>query len=66
MQGKWNDKTIPPWASDYHMNINVEMIYWPAEITNLSECHEPLINYVETLIEPGKKVLLIFLMQMAG
>ena len=55
LQGKWNDKTAPPWASDYHMNINVEMIYWPAEITNLSECHEPLINYMETLVEPGKR-----------
>ncbi|MEC3908476.1 glycoside hydrolase family 95 protein [Tamlana sp. 2201CG12-4] len=54
LQGKWNDKVAPPWASDYHMNINIEMIYWPAEVANLSECHEPLIDYVETLIEPGK------------
>lgn len=55
LQGKWNDKTAPPWASDYHMNINEQMIYWPAELTNLSECHEPLINYMETLVEPGQK-----------
>nr|WP_299385879.1 glycoside hydrolase N-terminal domain-containing protein [Allomuricauda sp.] len=55
LQGKWNDKTAPPWASDYHMNINVEMIYWPAEVTNLRECHIPLIDYIESLIEPGRK-----------
>lgn len=55
LQGKWNNKVNPPWASDYHMNINIQMIYWPAEITNLSECHEPLIDYMEDLVEPGKK-----------
>ncbi|SIR10996.1 glycoside hydrolase family 95 protein [Maribacter ulvicola] len=60
LQGKWNDKNAPPWASDYHMNINLEMIYWPAEVTNLSDCHEPLIKYVETLIAPGKKSALDF------
>jgi alpha-L-fucosidase 2 len=54
LQGKWNNSTNPPWASDYHMNINQQMLYWPAEITNLSECHEPLFDYMETLIEPGK------------
>ncbi|WP_420399075.1 glycosyl hydrolase family 95 catalytic domain-containing protein [Flagellimonas sp.] len=55
LQGKWNDKTAPPWASDYHMNINEQMIYWPAELTNLSECHQPLIDYMESLIAPGQK-----------
>lgn len=54
LQGVWNDKTNPPWASDYHMNINIQMIYWPSELTNLSECHEPLIEYVKTLVEPGR------------
>ncbi len=55
LQGKWNDKLAPPWACDYHMNINIQMIYWPTELTNLSECHEPLIHYMETLVKPGKK-----------
>lgn len=55
LQGKWNDKMAPPWASDYHMNINEQMIYWPAESTNLSECHKPLLDYMETLVEPGKR-----------
>ena len=54
LQGKWNNSTNPPWACDYHSNINLEMIYWPAEITNLSECHEPFLAYIESLVEPGK------------
>ncbi len=54
LQGKWNNSTNPAWACDYHMNINQQMLYWPAEITNLSECHTPLFNYMETLIEPGR------------
>ncbi len=54
LQGKWNNSVDPPWACDYHMNINQQMLYWPAEVTNLSECHLPLFDYMETLIEPGK------------
>lgn len=54
LQGKWNNSTNPPWAADYHSNINLEMIYWPAELTNLSECHEPFLDYIESLVEPGK------------
>jgi alpha-L-fucosidase 2 len=48
LQGLWNDSNNPPWRCDYHSNINVEMNYWPAEPTNLSECHLPFINYVES------------------
>lgn len=54
LQGKWNDKMAPPWACDYHMNINLQMIYWPSEITNLSECHEPLMEYIHSLRAPGQ------------
>ena len=54
LQGKWNHSTSPPWACDYHMNINEQMLYWPAEVTNLSECHEPLLDYLGTLVEPGR------------
>lgn len=54
LQGKWNNSTNPAWANDYHMNINQQMLYWPAEITNLSECHEPLFDYMESLVAPGK------------
>lgn len=53
LQGKWNNSVDPPWAADYHMNINQQMLYWPAEVTNLAECHEPLLDYIESLIEPG-------------
>ena len=55
LQGKWNDKTNPPWAADYHANINIQMIYWPAEVTNLAACHEPLIDYIDKLRAPGSK-----------
>lgn len=54
LQGKWNNSTNPPWAADYHSNINLEMIYWPAEMTNLSECHVPFLDYIESLVAPGK------------
>jgi alpha-L-fucosidase 2 len=47
LQGIWNISNAPPWNCDYHSNINVQMIYWPAEVTNLRECHEPLIQYLE-------------------
>jgi alpha-L-fucosidase 2 len=55
LQGKWNNSTNPPWAADYHTNINLQMLYWPAEITNLAECHIPLIDYIGTLVRPGRK-----------
>ncbi|MFS4417784.1 glycosyl hydrolase family 95 catalytic domain-containing protein [Maribacter sp. 2307ULW6-5] len=54
LQGKWNNSTNPPWAADYHSNINLEMIYWPAELTNLSECHLPFLDFIESLVVPGK------------
>ncbi len=49
LQGKWNNSTNPPWAGDYHSNINLEMIYWPAELTNLSESHEPFLSRTRNL-----------------
>jgi alpha-L-fucosidase 2 len=54
LQGKWNNSTNPPWACDYHMNINQQMLYWPAEVTNLPECHQPLFDYMDALVRPGK------------
>lgn len=54
LQGKWNNSVNPPWSGDYHMNINQQMIYWPAEVTNLAECHEPLLSYTKSLIAPGQ------------
>ena len=46
LQGLWNDSNDPPWHSDYHANINIQMNYWPAEAANLSECHLPLFDLV--------------------
>lgn len=48
LQGIWNNNNTPPWQCDIHTNINIQMNYWPAEITNLSECHLPFINYIST------------------
>ncbi|MFG1625386.1 glycoside hydrolase N-terminal domain-containing protein [Kribbella sp. NPDC049227] len=54
LQGIWNDILRPPWSSNYTVNINTEMNYWPAETTNLSECHEPLLRYIGQLARPGR------------
>ncbi len=53
LQGIWNNKVRPPWDSKYTININTEMNYWPAEKTNLSELHEPLLNMVKELSVTG-------------
>jgi alpha-L-fucosidase 2 len=54
LQGVWNNLAEPPWQSDYHLNINLQMNYWPAEITNLAETTGPLHAYIESLREPGR------------
>lgn len=56
LQGIWNNRLAPPWDSKYTININTEMNYWPAEITNLAECTEPLIKMVEDLAVTGQSV----------
>lgn len=53
LQGIWNNKVRPPWDSKYTININTEMNYWPAEKTNLSELHEPLLKMVKELSVTG-------------
>ena len=54
LQGIWNKEVFPPWASAYTQNINAEMNYWPAELTNLSECHEPFFDMIKELSINGK------------
>jgi alpha-L-fucosidase 2 len=49
LQGIWADGLRPPWSADYHININIQMNYWPAEITNLSETAEPFIDFIDAL-----------------
>ena len=56
LQGIWNDKLAPPWDSKYTININTEMNYWLAEMTNLSELSEPLRQMVEDLSVTGKNI----------
>jgi alpha-L-fucosidase 2 len=56
LQGKWNDKLSPSWDSKYTININTEMNYWPAEVCNLSELHEPLFDLIENAREDGRRV----------
>lgn len=55
LQGIWNEKLSPPWDSKYTVNINTEMNYWPAEVTNLSEMHEPLFSMLEDLSVTGQE-----------
>jgi alpha-L-fucosidase 2 len=55
LQGIWNDDLHPAWGSKYTININTEMNYWPAEVTNLAECHEPLFDLIEELREAGRR-----------
>jgi alpha-L-fucosidase 2 len=53
LQGLWNDQVRPPWSSNFTININTEMNYWPAETTNLAELHEPLMDFIERLAVNG-------------
>lgn len=55
LQGLWANKIQTPWNGDYHTDINVQMNYWPAELTNLSECHLQLTDLIKSLVEPGTK-----------
>ena len=55
LQGRWNESLLPNWGSKYTININTEMNYWPAEVTNLSECNIPLFNMIRDLSETGAK-----------
>jgi alpha-L-fucosidase 2 len=54
LQGIWADGLTPPWSADYHVNINIQMNYWSAEVANLSECHLPLFDFVDMLRVPGR------------
>ncbi len=54
LQGLWNDMLLPPWNSNYTVNINTEENYWPAEVLNLSEMHEPLLGFIGNLAQTGR------------
>lgn len=57
LQGIWNDAVRPPWSSNYTVNINTQMNYWPAESTNLSECHGPLFDLIGEASQTGRKTV---------
>lgn len=54
LQGVWHNNVDGPWRVDFHTNINLQMNYWPACQTNLSECEQPLFEFIKTLIKPGE------------
>lgn len=56
LQGIWNDNYNPPWQSKYTININIEMNYWPAEVTNLQETHKPLFDLIDVAVPRGQAV----------
>jgi alpha-L-fucosidase 2 len=56
LQGIWNDSLAPSWDSKFTININTEMNYWPAEVTNLSELHEPLFDLIDNARQDGRRV----------
>ncbi len=56
LQGIWSEGLKAPWSGDYHLNINLQMNYWPAETTGLSELHQPFLDFV-TAMQPGGKKL---------
>ena len=56
LQGIWNDRLDPPWGSKWTININTEMNYWPAEVCNLAECAEPLVDMLEARIPAGRAI----------
>lgn len=55
LQGIWNESFTPPWESDFHLNINLQMNYWIAETGNLAECHTPLFDLIERMAANGKE-----------
>lgn len=55
LQGIWAEEIQTPWNADWHLNINIQMNYWPAEVCNLPELHQPLFALIESLQEPGMR-----------
>ncbi|MFR9132593.1 MAG: glycosyl hydrolase family 95 catalytic domain-containing protein, partial [[Ruminococcus] lactaris] len=60
LQGLWVGASNSPWHSDYHMNVNLQMNYWPTYSTNMAECAQPLVDYIDALREPGRVTAAIY------
>lgn len=54
LQGLWAEELSTPWTGDFHLDVNVEMNYWPAETTNLADCHRPLLDFIQRLVPNGE------------
>ena len=54
LQGVWNAVDNPPWNADYHLNVNLQMNYWPAYMSNLAETAKPMINYIDDMRYYGR------------
>ncbi|MCE1200113.1 MAG: glycoside hydrolase family 95 protein, partial [Marinilabiliales bacterium] len=59
LQGIWSNKLQTPWNGDYHTDINVQMNYWPADVTNLAACYDPLTDLIASLVQPGSRTAAI-------
>jgi len=55
LQGIWAEELSTPWTGDWHLDVNVQMNYWPAEVCNLSDLHQPLFALINSLQKPGAK-----------
>ena len=55
LQGIWAEEYATPWNGDFHININLQMNYWPAEVANLADCHQPLFRFLEGVAKEGAK-----------
>ncbi len=55
LQGIWAEELMPAWQSDFHLNINIQMNYWPAEVANLSECLPPLVDFIERFVPSARE-----------
>ena len=60
LQGLWVGANNSPWHSDYHMNVNLQMNYWPTYSTNMAECAQPLIDYIDALRVPGRVTAAVY------
>ena len=60
LQGVWNIWEVAPWSSDFHLNVNLQMNYWPANKTNMRETLMPLLDYIESLRRPGRDTARLF------
>ncbi len=60
LQGIWNESVLPPWSSNYTININTQMNYWPAEVCALSECHGPLFDLIDGLRATGRRTARVY------